>query len=107
MEAYVVCFITVDTMENAVKIASSLVEEKIVACVNIIPKIRSIYRWEGKIFDENESFMIAKTRASLIDTLRTRVRELHPYEIPEIIFLDISNGFEGYLNWIDDCTRIS
>jgi periplasmic divalent cation tolerance protein len=105
MERYVICFVTVDTPENAVKIASSLLEEKIVACVNIIDSIRSLYWWEGKIFDEKEVLLIIKTRMILFESLKKRVKELHSYEIPEIVCLEIKNALPEYLQWIHDSTK--
>jgi periplasmic divalent cation tolerance protein len=107
MESYIVCLVTLDTYENAVKIASILVEEKIVACANIVSPIRSIYRWQGKICDENEILMIIKTTHSLFEKLKNRVKELHPYEVPEIICVKISDGLDEYLRWINDSTEVS
>ncbi len=105
MEPYVVCFVTVDTSENAVKIASSLVQEKIAACVNITDSIRSFYWWEGKICDEKEALLIIKTRSSFFDKIQKRVKELHPYKVPEIICLEITDGLPEYLSWIHDSTN--
>ncbi len=105
MESYVVCFVTVDTRENAEIIAVSLVQEKIAACVNIISQVRSIYSWKNKICDENEFLLIIKTKYSLFETLKTRVKQAHPYEIPEIICINILDGLPEYLNWINDSTQ--
>ena len=107
MESYVICFITVNTSENAVKIATNLVQEKFAACVNFFSPLRSIYWWQGEICDETEFLLIAKTRASLFEKLKQRVIELHPYEIPEIICVNISDGLDEYLSWINDSTKIS
>jgi len=106
MESYVICFITVDTSENAVNIASILVQEKFVACVNILSQVRSIYWWQGKICNENEVLLIAKTRSSLFNKLKLKVKELHPYEVPEIISIEISDGLPEYLGWIHESTEI-
>ncbi len=95
-------FITAPNEEEAGKIAKILVEERLCACVNIIPGIRSIYRWQGKVFDENEVMMIAKTSSAMAPVLVKRVKELHSYEVPEIICLPISTGSGDYLDWIDD-----
>ncbi len=104
MNPFALCVVTIDDIEKAATIAHSLVEEKLVACVNIIPNIRSIYRWKGRIYDEREFIMIAKTRTSLYTRFEQRVRELHHYETPEIIMLNIENGLPEYLKWIHDCT---
>jgi periplasmic divalent cation tolerance protein len=105
MESYVVCFVTVDTRESAEIIAVSLVQEKIAACVNIISQVRSIYSWKNKICDEKEFLLIIKTKYSLFETLKTRVKQAHPYEIPEIICFNILDGLPEYLNWINDSTQ--
>ncbi|MDA8406086.1 MAG: divalent-cation tolerance protein CutA [Deltaproteobacteria bacterium] len=107
MESYVICFVSVDTPENAVNIASVLVREKIVACVNILNGYRSIYWWQGKMCDEKETLLIAKTRSSLFKRLEERVKEIHPYEVPEIICVKISDGLHEYLEWINDSTEMS
>jgi periplasmic divalent cation tolerance protein len=78
-----------------------------VACVNILNKYRSIYWWKGKIFDEKETLLIAKTRSSLFKKLQERVKQIHPYEVPEIIGVKISDGLPEYLEWINDSTEMS
>lgn len=90
--------------EDAVKIARALVEERLAACVNIVKDVRSIYRWEGKVEDDTEALMVAKTRAELFDALSGRVRELHPYSVPEVIAAPIASGIKPYLDWIDEVT---
>ena len=81
----IIIFITASSSEEAQKIATALVEEKLVACVNIIPQIRSIYWWEGKVCQDDEVMLISKTKQSLFTTLMDRVKALHSYEVPEII----------------------
>ena len=95
-----VVFITAPSDEKAAEIARALVDEGLVACVNIVPGVRSIYRWEGKIVDEGEVLMIAKTVTSRLKTLIPRVRALHPYTVPEIIALPVVDGNEPYLRWV-------
>ncbi|MBI4963537.1 MAG: divalent-cation tolerance protein CutA [Desulfomonile tiedjei] len=104
MGPYIVCLVTIDDMDKASRIARKVVESKLAACVNIIPELRSIYSWQGRICDEREYLMIVKTRAELFDQLRDTVKQLHPYEVPEIIALDITQGLPEYLKWIDDST---
>jgi periplasmic divalent cation tolerance protein len=105
MESYVVCFVMVDTYENAVNIASSLVQEKIAACVNVTDSVRSFYWWEGKICDEKEVLLTIKTRLSFFERLKKRVKELHSYKVPEIICINITDGLPEYLSWIHDSTQ--
>lgn len=104
MSPYVVCLVTIDDLGTARSIAHRLVERGVVACVNIIPEIRSIYRWQGEVCDDSERLLIMKTREELFDELKAVVKELHPYEVPEIISLKIDQGLPEYLQWIDDCT---
>ncbi len=101
---YLVVLITASDEEEAVKIAQILVEEKLAACVNIVPKLRSIYIWDGEMEDETEALMLCKTRHDLFDTLQKRVKELHSYLLPEIIGLPVIAGSDDYLNWIRDVT---
>jgi len=83
-------------------LAHTLVGERLVACVNIVPGLTSIYHWEGKVCEDGESLLIMKTRATLIEKLTARIIELHPYDIPEVIALPLAAG-EGnpaYLTWL-------
>ena len=100
----IVVFVTCPPYQ-AKGIASRLVEERLVACVNILPAIRSIYSWEGKTCDDREALLIMKTRASLFERLRLRVVELHPYEVPEVIAMPIAVGHPPYLQWLDESTQ--
>ncbi|MHA1762974.1 MAG: divalent-cation tolerance protein CutA, partial [Promethearchaeota archaeon] len=90
------------SMEQAKKIARTLVEEKIVACVNVIPQIVSIYRWKDNIEEDNEILLIAKTSESASEKLIKRLLELHEYEVPECIAFQIVKGNQAYLQWIDE-----
>jgi periplasmic divalent cation tolerance protein len=100
----VMIYITAKDTKEAEKIGSALVEERLVACVNIIEKVRSIYRWKGKIERESETVLIAKTKDSLVDKVVERVRALHSYECPCIEAIPIVNGNPAYLQWICDET---
>ena len=105
MGNYIVCLVTIDDMDKALEISKKLVSQQLVACVNIVPEIRSIYRWKGEICDEIERLLIMKTQEQLFSRVEKTIQELHPYEVPEIIALDISQGLPDYLSWINDCTR--
>ena len=91
---------TTDTPDLAQKIASALVEAHEAACVNIIPGIRSIYRWQGKVCDEGECLLLIKTSAEKFEAVRATIRRLHSYEVPEIIAVPITAGDPDYLGWI-------
>ena len=100
---YIVVLITVPDFETGKKIAKALVEEKLGACVNITTaEVNSIYYWKGNIEDDNENLLIIKTRKDKFESLVNKVKELHPYTVPEIIALPIVVGSEDYLNWIDE-----
>ena len=96
---------TAPNMDTASTIARALVEEGLCACVNIVPAVRSIYLWDGEVCDGSEVMCVIKTRSDRIDALRERLVALHPYEVPELIVLDIADGHEPYLSWIDACCR--
>ena len=89
---------------TAAKIAQALVSECLAACVNILPGLTSIYRWQGKTERENEVLMLIKTRRDRYSDLESRLRFLHPYELPEIIAVPITTGLSEYLNWVDSHT---
>ncbi len=97
----VVIFITTDTEEEAHGLTDLLLRQRKAACVNILSNVYSRYWWQGKIESDNESLLIVKTKASLLDQLISLVKENHSYEVPEIIALPILGGNQDYLNWID------
>jgi periplasmic divalent cation tolerance protein len=104
-DAFVVVLVTVPNQDVAASLARTLVEEKLVACVNILPGIRSIYSWQGTICDEAELLCVLKTRRELFPTVRERVVALHPYQVPEVIALPLTLGHAPYLDWLHDETR--
>ena len=104
MSDYVVCMMTAPNEAEAKRIGRTLVEERLVACCNVVPNVTSIYRWKGKICEEAEVLCLMKTRKELFDSLKKRIKELHPYDVPEIISLKIKDGLHEYLKWIDEVT---
>lgn len=100
----IVIFITASSEDEAVKIASSLVQEHLVACANIVPKVRSLFFWHGGIQDEQESLLICKGRLFHMDRIIRRVKSLHSYTVPEIIALPIISGSSEYLEWVKEAT---
>jgi len=100
-----VIYSTIGNIKDAKKIANSLVKEKLVACVNILPRIESIYRWQGKIEEDNECILIAKTIDENVNKTIQKLRELHPYDLPDIIVLPIIGGLKEYLGYIKDETK--
>ncbi len=86
--------------DDAERIARALLERRLVACVNIVPGVRSLYRWEGKIEDDSELILIMKTAAHAVPPLRTAIEDIHPYEVPELVVLPIDDGSPSYLTWV-------
>ncbi|HOJ86055.1 MAG: divalent-cation tolerance protein CutA [Elusimicrobiales bacterium] len=100
MAKYKICLVTVDNEELALKISKKLVEEKLAACVNLIRNVKSVYRWQNKIEETDEIILVIKTKSVLIKDVTVAVKSMHNYTVPEIIFLDISEGFSEYLDWL-------
>jgi periplasmic divalent cation tolerance protein len=98
----IVALSTVATPEDAERIARALVERRLAACVNVVPKVVSVYRWKGEICRDEELLLVVKTRRERLDALREAVVGLHPYEVPELVALPIEAGHEPYLAWLDD-----
>lgn len=91
---------TTDTRDLAEKIASALVDSHEAACVNIIPGIRSVYRWQGKVCDEEECLLLIKSSAEKFEAVRATIRRLHSYNVPEIIAVPVTAGDPDYLAWL-------
>lgn len=81
-------------------IALAVVEAKLAACVNILPRVQSIYRWQGRVESTSEIPLLIKSTATIYPQLEQSIRDLHPYEVPEIIALPITQGLPAYLNWV-------
>ena len=101
MSEPMVVLMTASSQEEAEKIAQTLVGELLAACVNVIPGVISVYRWEGAVQLDQEWLLVAKTRRDVLDGLVQRVQALHSYDVPELIALPITGGSEAYLRWID------
>ena len=99
---YCIAWITAGSAAEASTIARALVEERLAACCNVLPGIRSVYRWQGAVQEDEEVLLLCKTRRGTFDRLAARVRELHSYDVPEIICTDIAAGSPAYLNWIEE-----
>ena len=92
---------------TAERIARELVGASLVACVNVVPGLRSIYRWNGAVQADEEVLMILKTPADRLSEARERLVALHPYDVPEVVALPVADGHHPYLQWVTDSTRIS
>ncbi len=101
----VVVYVTTGDTDESQKIARALVEKRLAACVNLVPQIRSFYRWEGKIQDDLESLLVIKTSRSLFAAVRTEVERLHSYHVPEVLCVPILEGSPNYMTWLGECLR--
>jgi periplasmic divalent cation tolerance protein len=102
---YVVVLTTLPSDADGRSFARALVDERLAACVNLLAPMESVYRWEGKVETETERQVIVKTSRERLAALWDRVRELHPYEVPEFLVLPIADGNEAYLRWIGESTK--
>src|SRR6185437_1773372 len=100
MSTPLVALSTCPDAETAAKIARVLVEERLAACVNRLPGVLSTYRWQDKIHEDAEVLLVIKTTRERFDALRGRLVELHPYEVPELVALEIAEGLPAYLDWL-------
>jgi periplasmic divalent cation tolerance protein len=100
-----VVLVTAPDADKAAAIARALVEERLAACGNVLPAIRSIYRWEGKVNDDAEALLVLKTTRARFPALRDRVLALHSYQVPEVLALPVEAGSDAYLAWVAAETR--
>jgi periplasmic divalent cation tolerance protein len=97
--------VTTSPRAEAKRIAHALIEERLAACVNLIGGVHSIYRWKETVETADEVLLLIKTQQQKVEAVRTRVHELHSYELPEFLVLDVAGGSEGYLAWIASCVQ--
>lgn len=100
MTDVLVVLVTAPSPEVAADLARALVEARLAACGNVLPGVRSIYRWEGKVQDDAEALLVLKTTRDRFEALRDEVLQRHPYEVPEIVALSVDAGSERYLAWV-------
>ena len=102
MSEYVIVFVTTGSVEEAKQIAEVLVDQQLVACVNIVPEILSIYYWQGKVEKDTEAKMIIKTKSSQLNQLTQTFKNMHSYDVCEVTAVPIISGNSDYLKWIDE-----
>ncbi|HEU4743098.1 MAG TPA: divalent-cation tolerance protein CutA [Meiothermus sp.] len=95
-----VVLVTVPDLETARRIGRTLVEERLAACANLVPGLISLYRWEGEVAEDDELLLLIKTRSERYEALEARIKQLHPYTVPEVLALQVYNGSVDYLRWI-------
>lgn len=87
---------------DAEALARTIVDERLAACVNLLPPMQSVYRWEGKVEQAAERQLVIKTMADRVEQLKARLTELHPYDVPEFLVIKVSDGSESYLRWVEE-----
>jgi len=101
----VIVLTTVPEDLDARALAQTLVGERLAACVSVLPTMTSIYRWEGKVDESRERQLVIKTSAETVDRLRDRLADLHPYDVPEFLVLEVASGAAAYLTWLAESVR--
>lgn len=91
---------TIDSLQKAEQIAETLVTERLAACVNILPEVLSVYKWKDAVEKDREILMVIKTSAIRLESLTERIQAIHPYEVPEIVHLEVDGGSSDYLAWV-------
>jgi periplasmic divalent cation tolerance protein len=104
MSSFVIVLTTMPAEGDADELGRALVEERLVACVNVLPPMQSIYRWQGAVEQASERQLIMKTTSARVEALKTRLAALHPYDVPEIVVLSITDGGAAYLQWLEEST---
>jgi periplasmic divalent cation tolerance protein len=105
MEEYVVVLVTAPSKDVGRDVARALLEQKLAACVNVVPSIASLYTWEGELCSDEEVLLVIKSTGAAFDELVAAVRDVHPYDVPEIIALPIVAGSQDYLDWIGEAVE--
>ena len=100
----IVVLITAGSIEEGERIAGSLIDSHLVACVNIVPSVKSIFIWEGKTDQQTEVLLIAKSRKALLNQIIEHVKKIHSYSVPEVIAIPVIGGSEDYLTWVEETT---
>lgn len=100
---YIVVLVTTANRQEAEKIVTSLLEAKLIACGNIVNQVTSLFRWLGRIEKSEECLVLMKSRRDLFEEISEEVKELHSYKVPEIVAFEITQGSEGYLDWLESC----
>jgi|SRR3989304_8609811 len=101
---FIVVLITAGSVEEGERIAGSLVDNHLVACVNVVPSVKSIFFWEGKTDQQSEVLLIAKSRKALLNQIIEHVKKIHSYSVPEVIAIPVIGGSEDYLKWVEETT---
>ncbi len=102
----VIALTTTDSQESADKIADFLVREHVVACVNILPGVKSVYFWQGKVVSDQEFLLVMKTTRARAETIKSRLSEIHHYDVPELVLLPVIDGLPAYLNWVEETVNL-
>ncbi|MDE2663596.1 MAG: divalent-cation tolerance protein CutA [Gemmatimonadota bacterium] len=102
MSDVVAGLVTGPDREQLVRLGRTLVEERLIACLNVVDRVTSVYRWEGKVCEDAEALGILKTTVARSDAVERRIRELHPYDVPEVLFIPVAAGSEPYLAWVSE-----
>jgi periplasmic divalent cation tolerance protein len=102
-DAFRLVLTTADSEELADRIARTLVERRLAACVNVVGPVNSVYRWKGEIVSDQERMLVIKTSAGRFSEVRETIREVHSYDVPEILAIAVDDGDRPYLDWLADC----
>jgi periplasmic divalent cation tolerance protein len=100
----VIVLTTVGASFDVTRLAQTLIDEHLAACVNVLPPMQSIYRWQGQVHVDDERQLVIKTSSDRVEALQLRLRALHPYELPEFLVIDVASGSQPYLAWLSQAT---